>query len=78
MSIELTSNQVEDIFRCLCSDLNWRIFMNNKNESEVFNKVINDIIKPIEDMKGSKDIYDKIIEEMENQSLLPKLSFSNK
>lgn len=73
LNIELTSNQVEDIFRYLCSDLNWRIFINNKRESEILNKVIIDVITPIEEMTDSKGVYDKIIQEMENQSLLPKL-----
>jgi hypothetical protein len=75
LNVELTSNQVEDIFRYLCSDLNWRIFINNKKESEILNKVIVDVIIPIEEMTDSKGVYDKIIKEMENQCLFPKLRF---
>ena len=75
---ELTSNQVEDIFRYLCSDFNWRIFINNKKDSEILNKVIIDLVTPIEEMTNSKGIYDKIIEEMENQWLFPKLHTRNK
>jgi Pyruvate/2-oxoacid:ferredoxin oxidoreductase gamma subunit len=75
LNVELTSNQVEDIFRYLCSDFNWRIFINNKKESEILNKVIVDVIIPIEEMTDSKGVYDKIIKEMENQCLFPKLRF---
>jgi hypothetical protein len=78
MNVELTSNQVEDIFRYLCSDLSWRIFINDKKESEILNKVIIDVVTPIEEITDSKGVYDKIIEEMENQSLLPKLRFHHK
>jgi hypothetical protein len=73
LNVELTSIQVEDIFRYLCSDLNWRIFINNKKESEILNRVISEVVSPIEEMTDSKGVYDKIIEEMENQSLFPKL-----
>ncbi len=73
LNIELTSNQVEDIFRYLCSDLNWRVFVNNKKESEILNKVIVDLVIPIEDMTDSKGVYNKIVEEMENQCLFQKL-----
>ena len=73
LNTELTSNDVEDIFRYLCSDLNWRIFVNNKKESEILNKVIVDLVIPIEDMTNSKGVYNKIVEEMENQCLFPKL-----
>ena len=73
LNVDLTSKQVEDIFRYLCSDFNWRIFINNKIESEILNKVIVDVVKPIEEMTNSKGVYDRIIEEMENQCLFPKL-----
>ena len=73
LNAELTTNQVEDIFRYLCSDLNWRVFINNKNESEILNKVITDVVTPIEEMTDSKGVYDKIIGEMENQCRFPKL-----
>jgi len=73
LNVELTSSQIEDIFRYLCSDLNWRIFINNKKESEILNKVIIDLVIPIEEKTHSKGIYNKIIEEMENQYLFPKV-----
>lgn len=73
LNVELTPNQVEDIFRFLCSDLNWRIFINTKKESEILNKVIIDLVTPIEEITDSKGVYNKIIEEMENQCLFPKL-----
>jgi hypothetical protein len=78
LNVELTSNQVEDIFRYLCSDLNWRIFINNKKESEILNKVIIDLVTPIEEITDSKGVYNKIIEEMENQCLFPKLCSHHK
>ena len=75
---ELTSNQVEDIFRYLCSDLNWRIFINNRKESEILNKVLVDLVTPIEEITDSRGIYDKIIKEIENQCLLSKLRSRDK
>ena len=78
LNVELTSTQVEDIFRFLCSDFNWRIFINNKKESEILNKVIIDLVIPIEEMTDSKGMYDKIIEEMENQCRFPKVRTRDK
>ena len=73
LNVELTKTQVEDIFRYLCSDINWRIIINNKKESELLNKIIVDLVIPIEEMTNSKGIYEKIIQEMENQNLFPKI-----
>jgi hypothetical protein len=73
LNVKLASSQVEDIFRYLCSDLDWRIFINNKNETEILNKVMTDVVTPIEEMTDSKGVYDKIIGEMENQCRFPKL-----
>ncbi len=73
LNVEITTSHVEDIFRYLCSDINWRIFINNKKESEVFHKVIFQLVVPIEDLTNSNGVYTKIIEEMENQCLFPKV-----
>lgn len=73
LNVEITASHVEDIFRYLCSDINWRIFINNKRDAEMFHRVISDLVVPIEDLTQSKGVYDKIIEEMENQCLFPKL-----
>jgi len=78
LNTELTSNHVEDIFRYLCSDLNWRIFIKNRKESEILDKVIIDVVTTIEEITDSRGVYDKIIEEMENQSILPKIRSRNK
>jgi len=71
LNVTLTSHQVEDIFRYLCSDLNWRVFINNSKEFEILNKVITDVVIPIEEMTDSEGVYDKIIEEIENQCRFP-------
>ncbi len=76
LNVELTKIQVEDIFRFLCSDINWRIIINNKKEYELLNKIMIDLVIPIEEMTNSKGIYEKIIEEMENQNLFPKITNS--
>ncbi|MFA5101582.1 MAG: hypothetical protein WC525_00360 [Candidatus Thermoplasmatota archaeon] len=73
LNVEVKTTQVEDIFRYLCSDLNWRIFINNKEESDLLNKVIIEVVTPIEEITHSKGVYNKIIEEMDNQSSFPKL-----
>jgi hypothetical protein len=78
LNVELTKTQVEDIFRYLCSDINWRIIVNNKKESEILNKIIIDLVIPIEEMTNSKGIYQKIIQEMENQNLFPKVQTPDK
>jgi hypothetical protein len=78
LNVELTKTQVEDIFRYLCSDINWRIIVNNKKESELLNKIIIDLVIPIEEMTNSKGIYQKIIQEMENQNLFPKVQTPDK
>ncbi|HUS99234.1 MAG TPA: hypothetical protein VMY59_02830 [Candidatus Thermoplasmatota archaeon] len=72
MNIELTKTQVEDIFRYLCSDIKWRIFMKNKKESEILNKIVIDLVIPIEEITDSKGVYDKIIEEMKKSMSFPK------
>jgi hypothetical protein len=73
LNVEITSTQVEDIFRYLCSDLNWRIFINTKKESELLNKVIIEVVMPIEELTDSEGVYEKIIDEIENQFLFPKI-----
>ena len=78
LNVELTKTQVEDIFRYLCSDMNWRIIINNKKESELLNKIIIDLVIPIEELTNSQGIYEKIIREMENQNLFPKVQTSDK
>ena len=78
LNVKLTPSHVEDIFRYLCSDLNWRVFINNKNESDILNKVITDVVTPIEEITDCKGVYDKIIREMENQCRFPKLCSRSK
>jgi Trm5-related predicted tRNA methylase len=78
LNIELTKTQVEDIFRYLCSDMNWRIIINNKIEYELLNKIIIDLVIPIEEMTDSKGIYAKIIGELENQNLFPNVQTPDK
>lgn len=73
LNVGITTSHVEDIFRYLCSDINWRIFINNKIESEILNKVIFDLVIPIENLTQSRGVYNKIIEEMDNQCLFPKV-----
>lgn len=73
LNVELTYSQVEDIFRFFCSDLNWRIFINNRAEYEILNKVIVDVVLPIEEITDCQGVYDKIIDEMENQCLFPRV-----
>jgi len=73
LNVELTSSHVEDIFRFFCSDLNWRIFINNREEYEILNKIIVDVVIPIEEITDSQGVYDRIIQEMENQCLFPRV-----
>jgi len=71
LNVKLRSSQVEDIFRYFFSDLSWRVFINTSKESEILDKVITDVVMPIEEMTASEGVYDKIIEEIENQWYFP-------
>jgi hypothetical protein len=73
LNVELTSSHVEDILRFFCSDINCRIFINNREEYEILHNVIVDMVTGIEEMTETRGIYDKIIDEMENQCRFPRV-----
>jgi len=73
LNVDLTKTLVEDIFRFLCLDINWRIFIKNKKESEILHRIIIGLVIPIGEMTDSNGAYDKSIEEIENQCLYPKV-----
>jgi len=66
MFLELKEPQIEDIFRYLCTEDDWKVAIDNKDSVIGYN-IVKELIAEIEKITQCQGLFDKILNEKKNQ-----------
>ena len=66
MFLELKEPQIEDIFRYLCTEDDWKVAIDNKDSVVGYN-IVKELIAEIEKITKCPGLFDKILNEKKNQ-----------